>query len=133
MRNRVLVATAGAILIAATACGGSSHGSGGNTAAGPPEHPARLVADVGHNGSFGITLRDPAGKTIRNLAAGTYTLDINDASSIHNFHIFGKGVDDKSDVSRVGKQSFTVSFARGFYAFQCDVHVSQMHGTFEVS
>ena len=133
MRNRALVATAGAILIAATACGGSSKSGGGSTAAGLPERPARLVADVGHNGSFGITLRDPEGKTIRNLAAGTYALDINDESSIHNFHIFGKGIDDKSDVSGVGKQSFTITFARGFYAFQCDIHVSQMHGTFEVS
>ena len=62
------------------------------------------------------------------VAAGTYTLKVDDQASSHNFHFTGDGVDVSTDVSGTGEQTFT-----GTYTFVCDPHSSQMHGTLTVT
>ena len=97
------------------------------------QHPTSLKAQVGKNNSFSISLTDQNGKAITNLAAGTYKLDVQDFSTIHNFHVFGGGVNDATPIASVVNKEFTVKFSPGTYTFQCDSHTSQMHGTFKVS
>lgn len=116
-----------------TGCGGGGSGSNASGNPGPVQHPASLVADVGHNDEFVISLKDPSGAAIRNLAAGTYTVNVDDESGIHNFHLTGSGVDKSTTVPAVVKQTWTVRFSPGTYSFVCDIHVSQMHGKFTVT
>jgi hypothetical protein len=125
------VALTVALLGSAVACGGSS--SGGQPAGGGPlQHPNALVGTVGKNNAFTISLTDDAGTAISNLAAGTYKLTVHDDSSIHNFHITGSGVDDKTEVGKTEVQTFTINVKPGTYSFVCDIHPS-MNGSFKVS
>ena len=132
-------AVAAVVMLGAAACGGSSSGNnagsgGGGTPAGPVQHPTSLKAQVGKDNSFSIALTDQNGKSISNLAAGTYKLEVQDFSTIHNFHLFGSGgVNDSTPIGSAVTKQFTVKFAPGTYTFQCDTHASQMHGTFKVS
>jgi hypothetical protein len=132
-------AAGGALLFALAGCGGSSSagtatppasGAGGG---GTPAHPAALIGDVGHNDAFSISLTDPQGNPITNLAAGTYQLTVHDESAIHDFHLTGAGVDEATTVGDKTDKTFTVTFKPGTYTFMCDPHASQMHGSFRVS
>jgi Copper binding proteins, plastocyanin/azurin family len=117
--------------VAFTACGGSSGAN--NSSPGPPQRPPSLVGDVGHDDGFSISLTDPNGRRIRNLAAGTYSLAIKDESSLHNFHLTGAGVDKTTSIGDKGTVTFSVTFTPGTYTFVCDPHSSQMHGKFTVT
>jgi len=123
-----------ALLPVLAACGGSSSGGSNPPAgSGPVQHPSSLVGEVGKGDAFEISLSDPDGKAITNLAAGTYKLKVDDLSSIHNFHLTGSGVDDTTTVGEKTTKTFTVTFKPGQYSFMCDPHASQMHGSFTVS
>jgi plastocyanin len=132
-----LAATAvmtGVLGLAASACGSSTSSVGGKPAdAGPVQHPASLVGEVGKNNAFTIQLSDDKGAPITHLAAGTYKLVVHDDSGIHNFHLRGTGVDDITSVPDQGVKTFTVTFKPGTYTFVCDPHASQMRGDFIVS
>ena len=68
------------------------------------------------------------------VAPGSYSLEIEDLSDIHNFHLTGPGgVDVGTDVAAEGTESFTVELETGTYTFVCDPHAAQMTGTIEVS
>jgi plastocyanin len=129
--TRALALTA-AVLATAAACGGSSSG-GAPASSGPPQHPSSLVGTVGKDDAFTISLTDDAGDAIGNLAAGTYKLTVHDDSGIHNFHITGPGVDDKTDIQKAGVQDFTINVKPGTYTFLCDSHPSTMKGSFKVT
>jgi hypothetical protein len=82
---------------------------------------------------FNITLRDNDGKTVDNVAlAGAYTIEINDLSDLHNFHLTGPGVDKFTDVGEMGQVIWDVVFVNGTYRFVCDAHVATMKGSFTV-
>jgi len=81
---------------------------------------------------FTITLTEN-GQSVSTLSAGTYTINVDDKSDIHNFHLMGPGVDKATDVSGTGTQTWTVTLEKGSYTFQCDPHASTMHGSFTVS
>ena len=90
-----------------------------------------LTASVGPG--FDISLTDANGAAVSTLSAGEYTIEVNDQSDIHNFHLTGPGVDETTDVGGTGTESWTVTFEAGSYHFQCDPHASTMNGDFEVS
>lgn len=119
------------VLATAVACGGSSSG-GTPPASGPPQHPSALVGTVGKNDAFTISLTDDTGAAITNLAAGSYKLTVHDDSGIHNFHITGSGVDDKTDITKAEVKTFTINVTPGTYTFLCDSHPTQMKGSFTV-
>ena len=114
-------------------CGGSGGGSGsGGGGGGAAEHPSALDGTVGQGDAFTISLNDPQGHALGTIAAGTYQLTVHDDSSIHNFHITGSGVDDKTSVSSAETKTFTVNLSPGTYTFLCDIHPTSMKGTFQV-
>ena len=81
-----------------------------------------------------ITLTTEDGSAVTTLAAGDYTLEINDLSSIHNFHLTGPGdVDVMSEVDEIEDEDYDVTLEAGTYDFVCDPHASQMKGSFEVT
>jgi hypothetical protein len=128
-----LVAAGGLCLLVA-GCGGSSGGPGGSAEApGPVQKPASLVAQVGKDDAFKISLTDPDGQPIRNLAAGEYDVKVQDFSSIHNFHLTGSGVNEATTVGETTEKTWHVTFAPGDYTFVCDPHASSMNGEFHVT
>jgi hypothetical protein len=89
-----------------------------------------LVADVGANDSFSISLKDASGSKVTHLEPGTYSLTIHDHSSIHNFHLDGPGVDESTEIPFVGDKTVSITVGDGTYFFECDAHAAQMRGTF---
>ena len=81
---------------------------------------------------FTISLTN-AGKSVRTLKPGSYKIVVSDKSGIHNFHLIGPGVNQKTGVSFIGTKTWTVTLKSGTYTYQCDVHASLgMKGTFKV-
>jgi len=82
---------------------------------------------------FTITLKNGS-KIVKTLKAGTYTVVVSDKSSIHDFHLFGPGVNKKTTVPFTGTQTWTVKLKPGTYTYQCDIHaLSGMKGAFKVT
>ena len=82
---------------------------------------------------FTITLKS-GGTAVKTLKSGSYTIVIADKSSIHNFHLFGPGVNKKTSVPFTGTQTWAVTFKPGSYTYQCDIHAATgMKGTFKVT
>jgi len=82
---------------------------------------------------FSITLKSGA-KAVKALKAGTYTIVVSDKSTIHNFHLFGPGVNKSTTVPFTGTQTWAVKLKAGKYTYQCDPHASAgMKGAFIVT
>lgn len=139
-------ATLAAAALVVAGCGGGGGEAGGTeettttqtTAAETTTGMAggKLIGTVGSPGSpddFVITLTTEDGAAVTTLAPGTYTLEVDDPSTIHNFHLSGPGVDVATDVGGTGTESFTITLEAGSYHFQCDPHASTMKGDFAVS
>lgn len=90
----------------------------------------KLVATVGRNDTFTISLQDASGKSVTSLAPGTYDIEAHDLSEEHNFHLFGPGVDQATDIASAQDVVWTVTFTDGTYRFQCDAHSTTMRGRF---
>jgi hypothetical protein len=92
----------------------------------------RLVATVGTNDAFVITLHDAAGNSVTHLDPGTYDIAVSDRSLEHNFHLTGPNVDMASAIDTKQELTWTVTFADGRYRFVCDAHPTNMRGSFTV-
>jgi plastocyanin len=91
----------------------------------------KLVGETGPG--FTIEVKSSAGKDVKSLKAGTYVIKVEDKSSIHNFHLFGPGVNKSTSIDGTGEKTWTVKLKPGTYTYQCDVHASEgMKGTFKV-
>ena len=124
--------------LALAGCGGDDNESSGTTAAtteasaGDTGSATTGASATTLNGSVGpgfdISLDGTDG-----IAAGDYTLVVNDQSTAHNFHLTGPGgVDVSTEVSEEGEKTFDVTLVAGEYKFQCDPHASSMNGSFTV-
>ena len=82
---------------------------------------------------FDISLSTEGGQPVETLPAGSYTLEVDDQSDIHNFYLTGPGVDVKTDVGATGVESFDITVEAGTYKFVCDPHAGSMNGSFEVT
>ena len=90
----------------------------------------KLVGNVGPG--FTITLTK-GGKAVKTLKAGKYKITVHDKANIHNFHLFGVGVNKKTGVSFIGTKTWTVKLKKGSYTYRCDIHfMSGMIGHFKV-
>jgi plastocyanin len=93
----------------------------------------KLIAEVGLNDGFTISLSTDAGAAVRDLPAGTYDIEVRDHSELHNFHLTGPGVNVSTPVETAVTQTFTVTFQdKSRYTFLCDVHPGSMRGTFTI-
>jgi plastocyanin len=81
---------------------------------------------------FTITLQNADGSLVTHLDPGTYTIVVDDRATVHDFHLFGPGVNVATDVEQTGTVTWSVTFADGKYQFQCDPHADAMHGSFTV-
>jgi plastocyanin len=129
-----------ALALGATACGGDSSSSSGETTRteavttteGGPSTSAELDGEVGPG--FDIEVKQN-GEDAESVKAGTYTLKVEDKADIHNFRLTGPGVDEEvTSVPFKGEKTVTVTLQKGTYTYQCDPHASQgMKGSFEVT
>jgi plastocyanin len=90
----------------------------------------KLVAVVGTNDAFVISLRDGDGNAVAQLAPGTYDIAVSDRSESHNFHLKGPGVDQSTPIGEKQETTWTVTIGDGRYTYVCDAHSSQMRGYF---
>ena len=136
-RTRVgVVVGLAALALALAGCGGSDDEASGTTDTETTTETTTasgntLTASVGPG--FEISLTTADGSDVTTLAAGTYTIEVDDQSDIHNFHLTGSGVDEDSGVSETGTSTWEVTFEAGSYHYQCDPHASQMNGDFDVT
>jgi plastocyanin len=120
LRRLLLPLAAIGVVLAAAAAGnaGTSKSSG-------------LVGEVGPGYSIEVKLN---GKDLKTIKAGTYKLKVEDKSSIHDFHLVGKGLNKKTAVAFMGDQTWRVTFKPGKVTYQCDPHASMgMKGAFKVT
>jgi plastocyanin len=122
-------------IVGIVGCGGGDDGAeatGTETATAPiVDIGTTLHASVGPGFEISFTTDDGP---IERLAPGEYTIDVDDKSSAHNFHLAGPGVDEDSGVNEIGSSTWTVRFEEeGPYEFVCDPHAGSMNGDFEVT
>ena len=132
----VLVGTLAFAALALAGCGGSSSSSTTSstttTSSSTTTTATGSTLDATVGPGFTITLTQ-SGNPVSTLTSGTYTINVDDKSDIHNFHLTGPGVDKSTDVSGTGTQTWTVTLQNGSYHFQCDPHAAAMNGSFTVS
>ena len=98
-----------------------------------------LIGVIQDEGGSEISLRDPQGNDLNGgtLPAGTYTVQVDDTSTLHNFHLEGPGVqcvppsDCMTDVAGFGRETWLVNFTPGTVTYHCDPHPDLM-GSFTV-
>ena len=88
-----------------------------------------LTATVGPGFSISLT---QGGSAVTTLAPGTYTVNVSDQSTLHNFHLSGPGVNQATDVATTSSTTWSVTLSAGSYHFQCDAHPTMLHGDFTV-
>lgn len=94
-----------------------------------PKTKLRLTSGPG----FTISLKTAAGKAVKTMTAGTYTVAVRDRSTLHNAHLVGPGYNRRTTVPFVGSQTWKVRLARvGTLRFLCDPHASQMKGSAKI-
>ena len=115
---------------------GSMSGSFVVGTGGPTTPPATGVVTPGtrlqltSGPGFAIGLRTAAGKVVRTMRTGTYTVIVRDRSRMHNARLRGPGYNRATTVPFVGSQTWRVRLARpGTLRFLCDPHAAQMRGS----
>jgi hypothetical protein len=91
-----------------------------------------LTGSVGKNDAFVIALLDAGGNPVQHLDPGTYTIQVHDFSILHNFHLFGPGVNQATEIGATSDPVWTVDLQNGIYTYRCDAHASTMIGQFTV-
>ncbi len=72
-----------------------------------------------------ITLKTAAGKAVKSMKLGTYTMTVRDRSRSHDAHVRAPGYERKTTVAFVGTQTWKVRLAKiGTLRFFCDPHAS---------
>jgi plastocyanin len=98
----------------------------------PTSTPKKLVLTSGPG--YTITLKTQAGKAVRSLRLGTYTVVVRDRSSFHDAHIIAPGFNRTTTVAFVGTRTWKMKLAKtGTLRFQCDPHARQgMRGSAKI-
>ncbi len=154
-RRFISIAALGLAALALAACGGSDDDDAATTAApaasdtaaapatsdttAAPATSDTAAAPTDTAAAGGQTLTGVVGPDFTismdqtSVPAGTYTLEIDDKSDAHNFHMTGEGVDVTTTVPEIAKQTFEVTLVAGTYAFICDPHAEGMKGELTVT
>ena len=94
---------------------------------------SRLVLTAGP--SEVITLKTSAGKTVKAMKRGTYTVTVRDRGRIHTAHLVAQGFNRKTTpLTYVGTQTWKVKLAKvGTLRFYCDPHrLTGMRGSAKI-
>lgn len=100
---------------------------GSSAAGGDAKVLTALVGEPGKPDAFAVSLTDASGAAVTTLPAGEYQIKVSDASAIHDFHLTGAGVDEKTGVKETAEVTWTVQLTAGTYTAVCDPHPKKMH------
>lgn len=93
-----------------------------------------LVATVGTATTpeaYRIDLVDANGQKVTHVDPGTYTITVHDYATLHNFHLFGPGVNQSTDIATAEDATWVVTFQDGAtYHYECEAHPTIMFGKF---
>jgi plastocyanin len=131
-----LVLAVAALTLSVTACGGDDSSSSDETTTEAASTGGSASGTLQGETGPGFTIEvSQNGADAESVKAGTYTLEVEDKSDMHNFHLIGPGVDEEvTEVGFVGDKSVMVTLEPGTYTYQCDPHAaSGMKGTFTVT
>jgi plastocyanin len=120
---------------AAASSTAASSSAAASSSSGDASATTELTGTVGtaeNPNAFVISLTDSSGQPVDTLPAGNYTIAVHDLSAMHNFHLLGGEVDEKTAVPEVTDTTFDVTLTAGEYTFKCDPHAN-MTGTFTVT
>jgi hypothetical protein len=122
-----------AVLLLTAACGSADEEPEATRAEGAPTLRA-MVGTEDSPDAFEISLVDEDGEPVTELPAGEYNIEVNDPTSVHNFHLSGGdgAVDEKTSPTDVIETVWVVTFEPGDYRYICDPHPS-MNGSFTVT
>jgi hypothetical protein len=90
----------------------------------------KLLLTVGPTAT--ITLRNAAGKALKGLTAGNYTIVVSDRSKVHNAHLVGKGVNRRSGLAGTGTLTWKVKLSAGVLRFFSDRSPKTVKGSIRV-
>ena len=126
MRPRIALAIVVAVALIVLALAATA------LAASQATHP-KLLGVVGKNDAFKISLTSK-GKAVKTLKAGTYTITVQDDSTIHNYELDGPKSKswDFTSVGFKGTKTITLKLAKGKYKAYCSPHESFMFQRFTV-
>jgi plastocyanin len=125
-----LIAVLAVFALAAAGCGGDDEASDETTLTETDTETTETGGDT-IGGTVGPGFEISVDQT--SVAPGSYTLEIEDLSDAHNFHLTGPGgVDVSTDVAAEGSETFNLELEAGTYEFVCDPHASTMNGSIEV-
>jgi hypothetical protein len=123
------------VALAAVGCGDGDEGSAETSTTGLP----KLIATVGTTDdpdAYEIKLTtDDGSEVTTTLPPGEYRLEINDLSTIHNFHLGGPraAVDVATDVGGTGvRRAIVLLQEPESYIYVCDAHPTRMNVTFSI-
>jgi hypothetical protein len=81
-----------------------------------------------------IVLKRGDGTVVRTARRGYKTFVIRDRSAVHNFHLYGPGINRATGVAFVGTRTWSPLLLRvGRYTIVCDRHPLTMVKTFNVT
>ena len=86
----------------------------------PPPPPPKLKGKVGPGKT--ISLKTAAGAAVKSLAAGTYSVSVQDLTRKDNFHLSGPGISKKTTVKGKSKPTWKLTFKVGSYSYRSDAH-----------
>ena len=106
--------------------GGGGGGGGGGTSGGGAPVSAKTKLLLTSGPGFTITLKTAAGKTVKSMRTGTYTVVVRDRGRIHDAHVIAPGFNRRTTpLTYTGTQTWKVKLARaGTFRFLCDPHVA---------
>jgi hypothetical protein len=91
----------------------------------------QLFGNVGPGSTF--TFQNKAGKAVRALKPGKYTITVQDQSKSQNFHIVGPGLNVKTSIRRRSSSGWAVVLKPGSYRYYSDGAPAKLKGSFRVS
>lgn len=127
------------VALAAVGCGDGNDERSATTVETSPSGLPKLIGTVGSRDDpdaheISLTTEDGAEVTTV-LPPGQYMLQINDLSTIHNFHLGARhaGVDVATDVAGTDAKTTIVLLQEGeAYIYACDAHPATMNVTFSI-
>ena len=123
----------GDVVAAPSAPSTAASAAGGGAGGGAAKVLTALVGEPGNPDAFTVSLKDASGAPVTTLPAGEYQIKVSDQSKIHDLHLTGAGVDEKTSVPETADVTWTVTLAPGTYTALCDPHPKKMKVEFTVT
>jgi hypothetical protein len=90
----------------------------------------QLFGTVGPGSTF--IFKDKAGKHVRSIKPGKYTVTVQDFSRIQNFHLVGPDLNLRTSVSGKGSSGWAIVLKAGTFKYYSDGSPSKLKGSFSV-